>query len=486
MTPFAPSTAGRALVGAAYDACLLVDSAWRLTSVNAAAEELLCTRGVGLAGASLWSVLPLVDGSSARLALVRAMTLGIEERTGDVRVAADRIVDVRAMPFEGGLVLTLRDASDRGHLEHDLRLAEGTLRALAESIPRGVIALDAAGCPTYLNAVAHRVLADLDVDRAALGALVASRTASGERWSGAVVGRAGAQLQVAVLQAPNTERDGPAALVVFDDPALGDQAARPASDGEAQWLGRIRQAIDEDRFVLYAQPIVDLRSGRNVQHELLIRMVDERGDLVAPGLFLPVAERFGLIAEIDAWVIARAAALAAAGHAVEVNLSAESLADPALGTHVGDVLRGAGADPGLIVFELTETALLRNQVVAAAFIRAMKALGSTVALDDFGTGYGGFIYLKHLPVNCLKIDVEFVADLVSNPASEKLVGAVVHLADAFGLKTIAEGVEDAPTLELLRALGVDEAQGYHIARPAPVEMFLPGSATIIEDHRDAA
>ena len=242
------------------------------------------------------------------------------------------------------------------------------------------------------------------------------------------------------------------------------------------WVGRINDAIEQDRLILHAQPIIDLSTGTTVQHELLIRMLDEDGRPIPPGLFLPAAERYGLIREIDRWVVRRGTELAAQGHAVELNVSAESLGDPEFATLVERELEESGVDCSLIVFELTETALLRDEEAGRAFIERVQALGCRLALDDFGTGYGGFTYLKRLAVDYLKIDIEFVRDLPRNAASRHVVSAVVSLAEGFGLKTVAEGVEDAETLEMLLDLGVDYAQGYHIGRPAPAAETLELSA----------
>ncbi len=221
--------------------------------------------------------------------------------------------------------------------------------------------------------------------------------------------------------------------------------------------------------MLHAQPIVDLTTGEVVQSELLLRMRDPDGTLVAPGAFLPVAEQYGLIGEIDRWVIEQGAEIAAGGRAVEVNLSGRSICDPSLMDHIQHCIAKTGADPSLLVFEVTETALVEDEAAAEVFAARLHEVGCKLALDDFGTGYGGFTYLKQLPLDYLKIDIEFVRDLVANPASRHVVEAVVALARGFELQTVAEGVEDAETLELLRALGVDFAQGYHIARPAPMD-----------------
>jgi EAL domain-containing protein (putative c-di-GMP-specific phosphodiesterase class I) len=235
-------------------------------------------------------------------------------------------------------------------------------------------------------------------------------------------------------------------------------------------IKRIRDALANDGFTLYAQPIIELASGRSVQRELLIRMRDPDGDgVILPGAFLPAAEEYGFIADIDRWVIARSAEIAATGRAVELNISGASLADAGLIDFVAEAIERTGADPTKMVFEITETTLVSDQAAGRQFVTALHELGCKVALDDFGTGYGGFTYLKQLPIDYLKIDIEFVRDLVHSMASRKVVEAIVNLAHGFDLQTVAEGVEDEETLSLLRGLGVDFAQGFHLGRPAELE-----------------
>ena len=239
------------------------------------------------------------------------------------------------------------------------------------------------------------------------------------------------------------------------------------------WVGRISEALDEHRFVLYSQPIVPLRGGKP-SAELLLRMVGRNGEIVAPGSFLPVAEKYGLIGEIDRWVLHEALRWAATGRRVEVNLSAESVGVGSdLLKLIERELGAAGADASNVVFEFTETALMANLDAAKDFARGLTDLGCGVALDDFGTGFGSFNYLKHLAVGYLKIDADFVCDLSSNSANQHLVRAIVSLAQAFGQQTIAEGVEDAETLALLLEYGVDFAQGFHLGRPAPLQNDAP-------------
>ncbi|MDP9344182.1 MAG: EAL domain-containing protein, partial [Actinomycetota bacterium] len=234
------------------------------------------------------------------------------------------------------------------------------------------------------------------------------------------------------------------------------------------WVARIRGALDHDRFELHGQPIVDLATGATVQRELLIRMRDAEGQLVAPGLFLPAAEEHGLIEDIDRWVLSRAVRIAARGEAVEVNVSAASMNSPAFLTAVERELRASGADPACLVFEITETALMSQMDLGVAFAERLAALGCRFALDDFGTGYASFTYLKRLPVHYLKIDREFVRELVGSPRDRHVVQAIVNVASGFDAQTIAEGVEGAETLKLLGVYGVDYAQGFHLGRPTPL------------------
>ncbi|MGH2744399.1 MAG: EAL domain-containing protein, partial [Thermoleophilaceae bacterium] len=235
------------------------------------------------------------------------------------------------------------------------------------------------------------------------------------------------------------------------------------------WVGRVRRAIEEERLVLHSQPILELATGDVVGEELLVRMVDETGEIVPPAAFLPTAERFGLIRDIDRWVVSRALELTAAGRRVSVNLSARSVADPELTSRVEQGLEREGADPARLTFEITETAAAADMEEVRAFADRVQRLGCGLALDDFGTGFGSFIYLKHLPIRELKIDMEFVRHIADSPADRRLVQSIVMIAEALGVRTVAEGVEDAATLDLLRRYGVDLAQGWHLGAPAPVE-----------------
>jgi PAS domain S-box-containing protein len=291
----------------------------------------------------------------------------------------------------------------------------------------------------------------------------------------------GSRLPVALSVAPLGAAGGRPTghVVVFQD--ISERKAASAQVqrelGEIGWIGRLRDAMDENRLDLAAQPIVSLASGEVAHHELLVRMRDRDGELVMPGEFLPAAERFGLIRELDRWVVAQASSLAAKKHRVNLNLSAHSLGDLELAAYVERMLREDGADPTLITFEITETALTEHPQEASVFATQIASLGCKFALDDFGTGYGAFTYLKLLPISYLKIDREFVQDVSESTASRHVVEAMVSLASGFGQETVAEGVEDESTLSVLRELGVDYAQGYHIASPAPIAEVLRGGTS---------
>jgi PAS domain S-box-containing protein len=282
----------------------------------------------------------------------------------------------------------------------------------------------------------------------------------------------GSIFPVAYSSAPLiTGSNGRGAVVVFHD-TTEENARRTLAQRELNalsWVGRIRDALDENRMVLYSQPIIPLTTQANRSEELLVRMVGRDGEIVPPGVFLHVAEKYGQIEEIDQWVITQAARQAAGGRRVHANLSADSIASLDLPSRIESELSDAGADPANVVFEITETALMNDTDAGEAFTRGITDIGSAVALDDFGTGYGSFTYLQKLHIAYIKIDIEFVRDLVSNTTNQHLVKAIVNIAHGLGQQTIAEGIENGETLDLLREYGVDLAQGFHLGRPQPLE-----------------
>ena len=399
----------------------------------------------------------------------------------------DALLRDRSGRFNGVVGVSV-DMSDRVAAERTLRATRDYMRAVADCMGDGLFTLDTEGALIYMNNAAERILGtsfetlrgrpmeELVHPVAATAGegcpfLAALRDGTTMRVEdGGFVRGDGSFLPVAYTAAPFETADGvKGCAVVFED--ISERKAREASlrrDADTvRWIGRITEALDAERFELFAQPIVDLRSGETVQREMLIRLREPDGSIVGPGAFLPVAEQSGLIGEIDRWVVRRGTEIAATGVAVEINLSGRSMSDHGVLEHIEKCIRNVDADPSLLVFEITETAIVEDAAAARVFAERLHELGCKLALDDFGTGYGGFTYLKQIPVDYLKIDIEFVRDLTTDAASRHVVEAVVALARGFKLETVAEGVEDAETLDLLRELGVDFGQGYHIARPAP-------------------
>jgi len=251
--------------------------------------------------------------------------------------------------------------------------------------------------------------------------------------------------------------------------------------GRITWAERIRVAIESERFVLVAQPIVNLADRHIGQFEVLLRMRDDRGELILPGAFLATAERLGLIQQIDGLTVAAALRAYAARctsdprhPSIEINLSGASIGDPAILRLIEGELRETGLDPNRVIFEITETAAIANIAKAHEFSEQLARLGCRFALDDFGAGFGSFYYLKHVRFDILKIDGEFVRDCCSSVTDRMVIQAVVGIARGLDKQTVAEHVGDARTVGLLRRMGVDSGQGFYLAKPEPLEGFLAG------------
>ncbi|WP_244818074.1 EAL domain-containing protein [Caballeronia sp. Lep1P3] len=246
---------------------------------------------------------------------------------------------------------------------------------------------------------------------------------------------------------------------------------------EMSWCGRIKDALANDRFCLYAQEIqvtdpqvrrLDL--SRHV--EILLRMVGEGGDIVPPGLFMPAAERYGLMSAIDRWVVRAVFSTLASTPQTErlqyaINLSGASIGDERFLQFLNEQFSTSGVPPSAICFEVTETTAVANLAAAARFIRELKKRGCKFALDDFGAGMSSFGYLKHLPVDYIKIDGGFIKDMLKDAVNRDMVAAINDIGHSMGRLTIAEYVESEAILRALREMGVDFVQGFHVGRPAP-------------------
>ena len=239
------------------------------------------------------------------------------------------------------------------------------------------------------------------------------------------------------------------------------------------WEERIRWALSEDRFRLYYQPVVDLRSGLITHYEVLLRMLGEDGELITPAAFIETAERFGLIREIDRWVVQ--AAIARQGKSVAeakpvslaINLSGRHFSSQDMLQLVKETIEKYQADPGSLMFEVTETEAVENLHKAREFINALRRLGCRFALDDFGIGFSSFQYLRNLPVDYVKIDGSFVRNLHVDADDRIFVKAIAELAQGLGIPCIAEFVENGHIVAVLKEMGVHLGQGYHLARPGP-------------------
>jgi EAL domain-containing protein (putative c-di-GMP-specific phosphodiesterase class I) len=245
---------------------------------------------------------------------------------------------------------------------------------------------------------------------------------------------------------------------------------------EMQWAARINAALEEGRFELYRMAIQPLqRVEVGAHYELLLRLKDETGRIVAPNDFIAAAERYGITPAIDRWVIENALRwLVSEADEREklmlcsINLSGQSLGDDKFLPFVIDQFHRSGLDASKICFEITETAAVASFSQANRFIQALKELGCKFALDDFGTGLSSFGYLKHFPVDFLKIDGSFVREILRDPIDREMVRSINEIGHLTGKQTIAEFAENAEIIQMLTSLGVDYAQGYGIAQPQRV------------------
>lgn len=253
------------------------------------------------------------------------------------------------------------------------------------------------------------------------------------------------------------------------------------------WKQRVEIALKEKRFLLYAQPILDICNHSVSHYEVLLRMRGDEGEIIGPAQFIEVAERSGLIHAIDRMVMSEAIRYQARALArglpvtLTVNLSAHAFNNPDLLQQLKHLLQETALDPQQLIFEMTETAALADIVATRQLMESINAIGCQFALDDFGTGFSSFYYLKKLPFGFIKIDGSFIHKLGERADDQVLVKAMAEIARAFGKKTIAEHVEDSATLALLAEYGIDYAQGYHVGRPLPITRVLEEPEPVIAD-----
>lgn len=255
------------------------------------------------------------------------------------------------------------------------------------------------------------------------------------------------------------------------------------------WVRNLREAIDNNAFTLRYQPIVQISSGETTHHEVLLRMKSDNGKLITPDAFLPAAVRFGLMAEIDTWMIEHA--IEALGEfrvgnpdlRFAINLSSNAFEAENLAAFVGSQLTKYDVPSRCVVFEITESLAVRHLSHVEKQIAVLRELGCEVALDDFGTGYSSFSYIQQLSVDYIKIDGSFIKDLVNRRVDQKIVQLIGEIGREAGMKTIAEYVQSSEALSLLGELGIDYAQGYYIGRPTKVPVMKSMPIPIATKHR---
>ncbi|MCW3015111.1 MAG: diguanylate cyclase [Solirubrobacterales bacterium] len=377
------------------------------------------------------------------------------------------------------------DVTERTTVERALGASERRMRAIIDNTPSIIFVKDLDGRYVMTNAESERVfgvgpdelVGQRCVDIFPPAIAEAQRThaqraaAEGERvYDEAILVRNEEPRTYMTVTFPLPDDEGRPVEICMIATDVTERKERDSARREREgWSEQIGSSLRDGRMLAFAQPVIDLRTGAHVSSELLARLRtgDAHSEVLAPAAFLPAAERYGLIQDIDTWMVRRALALPA-GVVSEVNLSAVTMGDPAARRAIIDLLAAAPEAARRIIFEITETAAAEQLEAARAFAQEATGLGCRFALDDFGTGFGAFTYLQVLPLDFLKIDLSFVHALGEAPDDHRVVQSIISIAAQFGLRTIAEGIEDQATLELLGALGADYAQGFHLGRPAPL------------------
>ncbi|HEX6602614.1 MAG TPA: bifunctional diguanylate cyclase/phosphodiesterase, partial [Solirubrobacterales bacterium] len=362
---------------------------------------------------------------------------GLFDRDSFVEEVEERILDPLHRDQPGALLLLDIDSfhlvnDSLGHEAGDrlLETVAATLRdeSRVDDLPARICADEFAlllqrATPSQAMAAAERLIALVrERGKPAVGASVGIATFGG---TGEAITAEGLMIAADIALCEAKEQGGGRAVDAGSGPNL-----------KLTWADRIRDALDQNRFVVYAQPIFDMRKECVAREELLVRMLDDSDDVIPPSSFLPTAERLGLIAEIDRLVLAKAIELAGRSQPIAVNVSGASLCDPRLIEDVRAAIAD-GLNPAWLDFEITETAAISNMENARTFARTVTEMGCGLGLDDFGTGFSSFSYLKDLPIQHLKIDIEFIRELPSSPTDQRLVQALVQFAKAFGQETVA-------------------------------------------------
>jgi PAS domain S-box-containing protein len=401
---------------------------------------------------------------------------------------SERVLLSQGRPLVGpdgaaaAVVGVCQDVTERVLTERELGLSERRMRAIIDHTPAVVAVKDLEGRYVMTNAETGRLIGMTAEEM--IGRYCTDLFPDIAEQLRADDARAIAEMQPVYDETVLVVDGQPRTFVLITFP-LPDASGRPietctiATDvterreqeserrERRNWQERIASALKEGRMLAYRQPVVAIADGRTVGCELLVRMREpDTQHLLQPADFLPAAERFGLVQAIDVWMVEQALAIAPA-IAPAVNISAVTLSDARARRQIVKLISSAPDAAARMVLEITETAAADHLAAAADFASQLIGLGCGLALDDFGTGFGSFTYLRTLPVRYLKIDRSFVRDLTRSKDDRRVVQSIIGIAQQFDLQTIAEGVEDEATLELLAGMGADLAQGFHLGRPAP-------------------
>ncbi len=415
-----------------------------------------------------------------------------------VRVRTDtsggdyRWVEVHGKPYidangdTDGMIFSTRIVDEQVEAEQQLEAARDRFEAVAKNAPSAISVLDLehrytmvneAFCQLFGLEVVEDVVGRTEDEILSADALERSRVATARLLAGdGLVEEESINLgheNISVMTQRFSLRNSVGAIAEFvtirTDITHRKKIERESAE-RALWEERIGAAIGDGRLLVYAQPIVDIATRKIVEEELLVRLsVAGTEEILPPCDFLPQCEQHGLMPVIDRYMVARAIELARYGRRICVNITGQTIGDATAMSDILESLTDAGQGvTDKIVFEITETTALASPAIAKTFSLGMRELGCQVALDDFGTGYGAFTELRHLDLDALKIDLSFVQNMLQDREDERVVKTIVFVARAYGLATVAEGVETEETLERLAELGVDRAQGYLFSKPQPI------------------